>query len=107
MPFLPIRSDLFPNLHDSVSNDKIEWNYGNMYSVQISAPIIKINKDRIQWYEYGTFHPSRLWSTMECEPTRDVFCSIIQESPHPASVLVFPSGTVDVPVDLETAEIPA
>ena len=106
MPFLPIRSDLFPNLYDSVSNHKIEWNYGNMYSVQISAPIIKINKDRIQWYEYGTFHPSRLWSTMQCEPTRDAFCSIIQESPHPASVLVFPSGTVDVPVDLEQLRFP-
>jgi hypothetical protein len=106
MPFLPIRSDLFPNLHDSTSNHKIEWNYGFMYSVQISAPIIKINKDRIQWYEYGTFHPSRLWRTMECEPARDAFCSIIQESPYQASVLVFPSGTVDVPVDLEQLRFP-
>ena len=77
-----------------------------MSTVQISASIIKINKDRIQWNEYGTFHPGRLWRKMEREPTRDAFCSIIQETPYPASVLVFPSGTVDVPVDLEQLRFP-
>jgi len=106
MPFLPIHSDLFPNLHNSVSNHKIEWNYGFMYSVQISVPIIKINKDHIQWYEYGTFHPSCPWRMMECQPAREEFCSIIQESQHQASVLVFPSGTVDESVDLEQLRFP-
>lgn len=105
MPFVPVRSDAFPNLHEAASNQKIDWNSGFMYIVQISSPIVKINKDRIQWYEYGTFHPSSLWRTMECEPTHNAFCRIVQESP-PSSVLVFPSGVVDVPVDMQQLQLP-
>lgn len=105
MPFIPVRSDAFPNLYEAASNQKINWNSGFMYSVQISSSIVKINKDRIQWYEYGTFNPSSLWRKMECEPTHNAFCRIVQDSP-PSSVLVFPSGVVDVPVDLHQLRLP-
>jgi hypothetical protein len=103
MPFVSINGNMFPNLYHD--NRKIEWNSGPMYEVQISCSTVKINRDRIQWYEYGTFHPSRLWRRMPCEPARSALCSIVQDSP-PASVLVFPTGPVEVPVDVDQLQLP-
>jgi hypothetical protein len=103
MPFVQLNGNAFPNLY--YDNSKIEWNSGAMYAVQFSAPVVKINRDRVQWYGYGTFHPSRLWRHMPCEPVRGALCSIVQESP-PASVLVFPSGAVDVPLNVDQLVLP-
>jgi hypothetical protein len=38
-----------------------------------------------------------------CETARNAFCSIVEDK-TPVSVLVFPSGTVDMPVDMASME---
>lgn len=103
MPFISINGNLFPHIYQG--NTKIEWNSGPMYEVQISCSTIKINRNRVQWFEYGTFHPSSLWRRMPCEPVRGALCRITQDSP-PASVLVFPTTTVNVPVDIDQLDLP-
>jgi hypothetical protein len=105
MPQIPINDQVFPNLHTASGNTKIEWDFGLMYAIQITASFIRIDADQIQWYDYGRFHASTLWTPLVCETTRNAFCSIVEEK-TPFSVLVFPSGTVDMPVDTAKLELP-
>jgi hypothetical protein len=76
-----------------------------MYAIQMTASFIRIDADQIQWYDYGRFHASPLWTPFACEPARNAFCSIVEDQ-TPASVLVFPSGDVDMPVDVTKLEMP-
>jgi hypothetical protein len=103
MPVMPINDQVFPNLVSG--NTKIEWDFGLMYAIQMTASFIRIDSDQIQWYDYGRFHASPLWTPFACEPARNAFCSIVEDA-TPASVLVFPSGDVDMPVDVTKLELP-
>lgn len=103
MPGIPINDQVFPNIHAASGNSKIEWDFGLMYAIQLTASFIRVNADQIQWYDYGRFHASALWTPLVCEPARNAFCSIVQED---ASVLVFPSGIVDMPVDMQKLKLP-
>jgi len=102
---IPINAQMFPNLHAASDNTKIEWDFGLMYAIQMTASFIRIDADQIQWYDYGRFHASPLWTPVACEPARNAFCSIVEDK-TPASVLVFPSGDVDMPVDVTKLELP-
>jgi hypothetical protein len=103
MPGIPINDQVFPNIHAASGNSKIEWDFGLMYAIQLTASFIRVDADQIQWYDYGRFHASTLWTPLVCEPARNAFCSIVQED---ASVLVFPSGIVDMPVDMQKLKLP-
>ena len=103
MPVIPINSQVFPNLVSG--NTKIEWDFGLMYTIQMTASFIRIDADQIQWYDYGRFHASPLWTPFACEPARNAFCSIVEDE-TPASVLVFPSGNVDMPTDVTKLDLP-
>lgn len=94
---------MFPNMHTSDGFTKVRWNSGLMYAVHLTASFIRVDSDNIQWHFYGTFHASSLWTPLTCAPTRDAFCELTQDN---ASVLVFPSETVDMPVDVRHLVLP-
>ena len=102
---IPINAQVFPNLHAVSDGTKIEWDFGLMYAIKMTASFIRIDADQIQWYDFGRFHASPLWTPFACEPARNAFCSIVEDQ-TPASVLVFPSGDVDMPVDVTKLEMP-
>jgi hypothetical protein len=106
MPEIPIDRKAFPHLRTAVGGTPIQWDFGSMYAIHLTASLIRIDADQIQWYKHGRFHASGLWTPLRCLPARNAFCSIVQDEPE-ASVLVFPSGVVDMPVDITKLLLPS
>ena len=75
-----------------------------MYTIHLTASFIRIDANQIQWYNYGRFHASGLWTRFRCLPSRTAFCSIVDSE---SSVLILPSGVVDMPVDQDLLRLPA
>ena len=92
MPEIPINSKAFPHLRTAVGDTPIQWDFGSMYAIQLTASLIRIDANQIQWHNHGRFHASGLWTPLRCLPARSAFCSIVQDEPE-ESVLVF-GGTV-------------
>lgn len=103
MPEISISDKIFPNMHTSDGFTKLRWNSGLMYAVQLTASFIRVDSNSIQWHFYGSFHTSSLWTPLTCTPARDAFCELKQDN---ASVLLFPSETVDMPVDARDLVFP-
>ena len=105
MPVIPINKQSFPNLRTVEGNTLVNWNSGTMYAIRLTASLIRIDAEQIQWYTYGRFHASGLWTMLTCLPVRDAFCSIEEELK--ASVLVLPSGFVNMPLDSKKLNFPS
>lgn len=106
MPFIPIRSDIFPQLRSTQSpQTPLQWHHGPLFTTRLTSDLLRVSKYNIQWYSINQQVSSmRNWNVMPCHPVLDSLCEVKDRD---TNMLLFPTTQVDIPLDFRHLKLPA
>lgn len=117
MPFLQIQNDKFPFLYSG--DQKIEWNSGKGFEIQINSNIIKITQNQIQWFMKGRaikslFKEQTVWSRLPCKPHYECLCKVQcsndlmldEQCTANTSLRLFATDAITTPVFINDLKVP-
>lgn len=106
MPFIPIRSDLYPQLRSVGSpQTPLQWHYGPLFTTRLTSDFLRVSKYNIQWYSINhKVSDMRNWNVMPCYAVMDSLCEV---SDVDTNMLLFPTTEVDIPLDFRHLKLPA
>lgn len=106
MPFIPIRTDLFPYVRSvTYAQAPLEWHFGPLYTVRLTSRLLRVSKFNLQWYNTKEHMPEmKHWNTMSCYETTDALCEVREDRTR---MRLFSTKAVDIPLDFAQLELPA
>lgn len=96
MPFLSIRDDSHPHLVFMDEKQAISWDVGRMYLMLLNSRFMRITTRGVQFSFFSDLKMlnKAYWNELDCFPVRGALCE------ETSGMLLFPSGTIDIPNDL-------
>lgn len=106
MPFIPIRSDIFPQIRSTESpQTPLQWHYGPLFTTRLTSDLLRVSKYNIQWYSINQkVSAMRNWNVMPCYAVIDSLCEV---KDFDTNMLLFPTTKVDIPLDFRHLKLPA